>query len=98
MSPATRPCHSLLSIRDPYIAANIDRWAELLRTMLAGRIAQTLGLSEDDYALDVRLYGHNAILEDIDPDTGPPREVGVMLLVNAPSQATATAIAKVANP
>jgi hypothetical protein len=89
---------SFAGIRDPYIAANIDRWAELLRTMLAGRIAQTLGLSEDDYALDVRLYGHNAILEDIDPDTGPPREVGVMLVVNAPAQATATAIAKVANP
>ncbi|MFC5803083.1 acyclic terpene utilization AtuA family protein [Streptomyces formicae] len=89
---------SFTGIRDPYIAANIDRWAALLRTMLAERIAQTLGLNTDDYALDIRLYGHNAILQDIDPDTGPAREVGVMLLVNAPTQATATAIAKVANP
>jgi len=38
------------------------------------------------------------VLGDIDPATGPPREVGVMMLVNAPDQATATAIAKIANP
>ncbi|MFE7071582.1 acyclic terpene utilization AtuA family protein [Streptomyces sp. NPDC057620] len=89
---------SFTGIRDPYIVANIDRWAALLRAILTERVAQTLGLTDDDYGLDIRLYGHNAILEDIDPDSGPPREVGVMLLVNAPSQATATAIAKVANP
>ncbi|MGC5561513.1 acyclic terpene utilization AtuA family protein [Streptomyces sp. FR-108] len=89
---------SFTGIRDPYIVAGIDRWAALLRVILTERVHQTLGLTADDYGLDIRLYGHNAILEDIDPDSGPPREVGVMLLVNAPSQATATAIAKVANP
>ncbi|MEU3983243.1 acyclic terpene utilization AtuA family protein [Streptomyces sp. NPDC026672] len=89
---------SFTGIRDPYITAHIDRWAALLRTILAERIAQTLGLPPDDYAVDVRLYGHNAILDDLDPDPGPPREVGVMLLVNAPTQALATAVAKVANP
>ncbi|MGW6007491.1 acyclic terpene utilization AtuA family protein [Streptomyces sp. NPDC055210] len=89
---------SFTGIRDPYIVANIDRWAALLRVILTERVSQTLGLTDDDYGLDIRLYGHNAILEDIDPDSGPPREVGVMLLVSAPSQATATAIAKVANP
>ncbi|PSM45013.1 hypothetical protein C6Y14_02660 [Streptomyces dioscori] len=89
---------SFTGIRDPYIVANIDRWAALLRVILSERVSQTLGLTDDDYGLDIRLYGHNAILEDIDPDSGPPREVGVMLLVNAPSQAAATAIAKVANP
>ncbi|CAM5699977.1 acyclic terpene utilization AtuA family protein [Streptomyces canus] len=89
---------SFTGIRDPYLTTHIDRWAQLLRTIVTERVRQTLGLKDDDYALDIRLYGHNAILEDIDPDTRPPREVGVMLLVNAPSQATATAIAKVANP
>ncbi|MEU0511528.1 acyclic terpene utilization AtuA family protein [Amycolatopsis sp. NPDC006125] len=51
-----------------------------------------------EYAFDLRLYGHNAVLDDLEPESGPPREVGVMLLVNAPDQATATAVAKVANP
>ncbi|MDQ0772210.1 hypothetical protein QF026_000676 [Streptomyces aurantiacus] len=89
---------SFTGIRDPYITANIDRWAALLRLIVTDRVGQTLGLTDDEYGLDIRLYGHNAILEDIDPDSSPPREVGVMLVVNAPSQATATAIAKVANP
>ncbi|MFD8968908.1 acyclic terpene utilization AtuA family protein [Streptomyces sp. NPDC059568] len=89
---------SFAAIRDPYIAAHVDRWAELLRTVLTERVAQTLGLTGSDYAFDVRLYGHNAVLGTIDPDSRPPREVGVMLIVNAPSQAIATAVAKVANP
>jgi hypothetical protein len=90
---------SFTGIRDPYITANIDRWSALLRLIVTDRVRQTLGLTDDEYGLDIRLYGHNAILEDIDPDsTTPPREVGVMLVVNAPSQATATAVAKVANP
>jgi hypothetical protein len=62
------------------------------------RVTQTLGLARDDYAFDLRLYGHDAVLGELEPESGPPREVGVMLLVNAADQATATAVAKVANP
>ncbi|MFJ8148690.1 acyclic terpene utilization AtuA family protein [Streptomyces sp. NPDC096048] len=89
---------SFTAIRDPHILANIDGWAELMRTMIRQRVEQTIGLSEDKYAFDLRLYGHNAILGDLDPAVGPPREVGVMLLVNAPDQSTATGVAKIANP
>ncbi|MFJ4471662.1 acyclic terpene utilization AtuA family protein [Streptomyces sp. NPDC089424] len=89
---------SFTAIRDPHILARIDDWAALLRTTLRERVEQTIGLSEDKYAFDVRLYGHNAVLGDLEPATGAPREVGVMLLVNAPDQATATAVAKIANP
>ena len=89
---------SFSAIRDPLILADIDAWADLMRTILRQRVSQTLGLSDDEYAFDLRLYGHNAVLDDLEPESTPPREVGVMLLVNAPDQATATAVAKVANP
>ncbi|GAB3460512.1 acyclic terpene utilization AtuA family protein [Actinophytocola sediminis] len=89
---------SFSAIRDPHILANIEDWAALLAKVLADRVHQTLALGDDDYQVDIRLYGHNAILEDLDPATGPAREVGVMLLVRAADQATATAVAKVANP
>ncbi|MGP4096374.1 acyclic terpene utilization AtuA family protein [Nonomuraea sp. KM90] len=89
---------SFTAIRDPLILADIDAWADLMRTMIKRRVGQTLELADHEYAFDLRLYGHNAVLGDLEPETGPPREVGVMLLVNAPDQATATAIAKVANP
>lgn len=89
---------SFTGIRDPHILANIEDWAALLDKVLTDRVHQTLGLGDGDYAVDIRLYGHNAILEDLDPATGPAREVGVMLLVHAADQATATAVAKIANP
>lgn len=89
---------SFTAIRDPHILGQITTWADLLRRVLVDRVTQTLGLGADDYAFDIRLYGFDAILADIDPDTRPPREVGVMLLVNAADQQTATAIAKIANP
>ncbi|WP_370617819.1 acyclic terpene utilization AtuA family protein [Mumia qirimensis] len=89
---------SFAAIRDPLVLADIDGWADLLRTILEQRVSQTLGLGPDDYEFDIRLYGHNAVLDNLEPATGPPREVGVMLLVSAADQATATAVAKVANP
>ncbi|WP_370964170.1 acyclic terpene utilization AtuA family protein [Amycolatopsis sp. cg9] len=89
---------SFSAIRDPLVLADIDEWAELMRTLITRRVGQTLGLAAGEYAFDLRLYGHNAVLGELEPESGPPREVGVMLLVNAPDQATATAVAKVANP
>jgi acyclic terpene utilization AtuA family protein len=89
---------SFTAIRDPLILAEIDSWADLMRAVLADRVRQTLGLADHEYAFDLRLYGHNAVLDTLEPESGPPREVGVMLLVNAPDQATATAVAKIANP
>ncbi|MFF5225456.1 acyclic terpene utilization AtuA family protein [Dactylosporangium sp. NPDC000521] len=88
---------SFTAIRDPHILGQITTWAALLRKVLTDRVAQTLGL-HDGYSFDIRLYGYDAVLGPLDPDTRPPREVGVMLLVNAADQATATAVAKVANP
>ncbi|SDE67747.1 Protein of unknown function [Blastococcus fimeti] len=89
---------SFSAIRDPHILENIADWAALLKQVLAARVRQTLDLVPPAYEIDLRLYGHDAILEALDPATGPPREVGVMLLVHAPDQATATAVAKIANP
>ncbi|QFG22465.1 acyclic terpene utilization AtuA family protein [Actinomadura sp. WMMB 499] len=89
---------SFAAIRDPHILARIEEWVALMYEILAGRVRETLGLEPSGYAVDVRPYGYDAVLGAIDPATGPPREVGVMMLVNAPDQATATAIAKIANP
>jgi hypothetical protein len=86
------------AIRDPHILENIDEWASLLSENLTERVQRTLGLDAREYDFDIRLYGYNAVLDGIEPDKSTPKEVGVMLVVNAPEQATATAIAKVGNP
>ncbi len=90
---------SFTGVRDPLILEDIDSWAEFMRDddRPPGR-ADPGPAADDEYAFDLRLYGYNAVLGDLDPSDAPPREVGVMLLVNAADQATATAVAKVANP
>ena len=89
---------SFTGIRDPQILKRIDTWAATLTDVLATRVSTVLGLQTGDYDTDLRLYGYNAVLGDLDPDPAPPREVGVMLLINAATQQLATAVAKVANP
>lgn len=89
---------SFSAIRDPLILDDIESWADFMRQMIVHRVGQTLGLADDEYAFDLRLYGYNGVLGRLDPSDAPPREVGAMLLVSAPDQATATAVAKVANP
>jgi hypothetical protein len=56
-----------------------DNCAALLRRTFRQRVEQTFGLSEDQCAFDVRLYGHNEFLGNIDPARSAPREVRVML-------------------
>jgi hypothetical protein len=73
-------------------------WAETFQKALAREVTSALDLAPDSWDADLRLYGYNAILGDLDPAPATPREVGVMLLVSAADQKTATAISKVANP
>jgi hypothetical protein len=89
---------SFTGIRDPEILASIDVWAELLQKTLTERVASVLELAADSWGMDLRLYGYNAILGGLEPNLTTPTEVGVMLLVTASDQQTATAISKVANP
>lgn len=89
---------SFVGIRDPEVLGAIDVWAELLRKVLTERVAGVLGLAPDSWDVDIRLYGYNAVLGELDPTPSTPQEVGVMLLVNASDQATATAISQLANP
>jgi hypothetical protein len=67
---------------------------------LHDRIADVLRLERQQYAFVLRAYGANAVLGELQPDSGAavPREVGILFKVRAADQLTATAIAKLANP
>ena len=91
---------SLVGIRDPHILAHLDEWlARFTELGLTPRVRSSLGLEPDAYEVDLRAFGHDAVLGALEPSpAAAPREVGVLLKVRAADQATATAIAKVANP
>jgi hypothetical protein len=89
---------SLTGVRDPEILASITTWSDGLVAELRRRVQASLALGAGDYDVAIRLYGHDAILGPLEPGGPPPREVGAVLRVRAADQATATAVAKVANP
>jgi Acyclic terpene utilisation family protein AtuA len=89
---------SFTGIRDPQILASIDEWAEFFDKSLTGRVESVLELAPGSWGADLRLYGYNAILGELEQEPATPAEVGVMLVVSGQDQQTATAISKIANP
>jgi Acyclic terpene utilisation family protein AtuA len=89
---------SLVGIRDPRILASLETWLRYLRSVLEDRVRATLDLDPQHYDVALQCYGANAVLGPLDDSTGAAREVGLLFKVRAPSQQTATAIARTANP
>jgi hypothetical protein len=89
---------ALVGIRDPHVLVEIDTWIDTLDSILTDRVCALLDLDRTEYATQLSAYGHNAVLGALDPYTTTPREVGVLFKARARDQATATAIAKIANP
>ncbi|HEV3362162.1 MAG TPA: acyclic terpene utilization AtuA family protein [Pseudonocardiaceae bacterium] len=89
---------SLVGIRDQEILRELSTWTATLAKVIADRVHTVLDLDRSDYEFDVRCYGDNAILGDLETDRTPPREVGVLLTIRAATQALANSIAKIANP
>jgi len=61
-------------------------------------VETVLDLAAGSWGADLRLYGHTAILGELERPPITPHEVGVMLLVSAEDQQMATAISKLADP
>jgi Acyclic terpene utilisation family protein AtuA len=89
---------TLVGIRDPAILEHLDEWLALLRDTVDARVRELLQIDPADVTFDLRPYGHNAVLGDLEPVTAPPREIGLVMLVRARDQETATAVAKIASP
>jgi hypothetical protein len=93
---------SFTGIADPEVLADPGPWLARLERSLRSRIASRLGYGEDDYQMDLRPYGWNALDPTAGSVSGPPapapREIGLMVLVSADSQAKAHEIAKFCNP
>jgi hypothetical protein len=89
---------ALAGIRDPEVLASIDVWSAGLEAFVTAKVRDVLGLDDTQVCVEVRCYGWNAVLGELDPDPGPPREVGAVLVATAADQATATKVVKLANP
>ena|SRR5699024_1609343 len=88
----------LVGVQDPYTLSKIEQWKEKLLQNVSHKL-QNLGYSNDDYSVDIKLYGYNAVSgESFNSDNYVPREVGVLFTSTGTTQEIATKIAKVFNP
>lgn len=89
----------LVGIQDPVVLKNIDAFHDRMLGVLYDRVRSTIGASAGDFHISLRLYGWNGVSgEKLPAETPPPREVGVLFVATADSQAMATQIAKACNP
>jgi hypothetical protein len=83
------------SVRDPIILRQLDSWLEGLVKAARDRIAAVFGAGiETRYQLDVRVFGRNATMGRLEPETGLGHEVGLLFQVTAQTQELATALTK----
>jgi ribosome modulation factor len=83
------------SVRDPVILRQFDSWLSGLMGAAKDRIAAVFGAAiEDRHKLDVRVFGRNATMGRLEPETAIGHEVGLLFQATADTQALATAIMK----
>jgi hypothetical protein len=88
---------TVVGIRNPSVVSDIEAWTERLTTFIADRVTTVLGVAGNTYDFDVLRYGYDAVLGPLEPERRS-HEIGMLFRVRTGDQATATAIAKIANP
>ncbi len=89
----------LVGIEDPAVLADVDGFLDRMAYALRQRVKRVLGDQAGRHDISLRPYGWNAVSGRALPaGTPPPREIGLMFVATAASQALATEIAKVCNP
>jgi len=83
------------SVRDPIILRQFDSWLSGLVKAAKDRIAAVFGREmEGKYDFNVRVFGKNATMGPLEPETAIGHEVGLLFQVTAETQALATSLMK----
>jgi ribosome modulation factor len=83
------------SVRDPVILRQFDSWLDGLMKAARDRIRAVFGPDIDSrYHFDVRVFGKNASMGRLEPETRIGHEAGLLFQVTAQTQELATALMK----
>jgi acyclic terpene utilization AtuA family protein len=83
------------SVRDPIILRQFDSWLEGLMKAARDRIRAVFGAeTESKYRFDVRVFGKNAAMGRLEPETTLGHEAGLLFQITAGTQALATSLMK----
>ena len=88
----------LALVRDRHYVENIRAWTADIHVQCSAKVIDRLGLSPDQFGIELRLIGIDATLGPLENRTGDPVEVGVLGIVTAQTAALAEEIGKMLNP
>jgi hypothetical protein len=89
----------LIGIEDPAVLEDVDGFLERMARGLRDRLNRTLRAEAGSIDISLRPYGWNAVSgRRAGGNAAPPREIGLMFIATAPTQAMATEAARVCNP
>jgi len=89
----------LVGIEDPAVLEDVDSFVERMQRGLRERMTRTLGRDAAAIDISLRPYGWNAVSgRPVSGNAAPPREIGLMFVATAPTQALATEAARICNP
>jgi hypothetical protein len=88
---------SIVGIRDRRIMQDPMKWIDQMSAYVGNKLKKLI--AGEDYTFAIKPYGWNAVSgKDEEPGSFVPRELGIVLVVTAKTQALATKVAKVFNP
>lgn len=81
-------------IRDPLVIARLNSLIPMAQRHFAARILDVFNGTVDpgDVAIDYTLYGKNGVLGELEQYTGVPHEIGVLIMITAPTQELAHSV------
>ena len=85
-------------LRDAHYVANAAKWAADIEVKCAAKVCDRLGLSADDFTIELRLMGQSASFGALETSTTVPTEIGVIGIVTAATDALSLEIGKLLNP
>jgi hypothetical protein len=95
-APAGYQTLIIVGIRDPRVLARLEEFRAGVLAYLQAGAAETFGLADDEFDLRLVAYGYDAL--GLARPASPAAEVGLVFAATAADQATATQLAKFANP
>ena len=88
----------MVLLRDTHYVANAQSWADDISEKCTAKACDRLGLSPDDFSIELRLVGQSASFGALEPRSGAPTEIGVIGIVTAATDALSQEIGKLLNP
>ncbi len=85
-------------LRDPNYVENAQLWANDIIAKCSAKARDRLGLSDDEFRIEIRLIGHTASFGPLETAVPNPHEIGALGIVTAKTEALSNEIGKLLNP